>query len=78
VLTGADRAIEIRLRAECNTGELLALADKAKGAAEPGTNRGTTRSRDDTASLTLRELGISKKQSSTWQRLAAQVWAGDR
>lgn len=66
------RACEIRLRAERKAGELLRDMEKARGATEPGTNRGTTRSRDTTASTTtLRDLGISKQQSSDWQRLAA-------
>ena len=42
--------------------------EKAKGAREPGTNRGVTRSGDTTASLA--DLGITKDQSSQWQRLA--------
>jgi len=61
---------DIRVRAERKAGALLADMEKAKGAREPGTNRGTTRSRNDTAS-TLDALGISKGQSSRWQRLAA-------
>ncbi|MDH3595780.1 MAG: hypothetical protein OEU09_14105 [Rhodospirillales bacterium] len=56
------RACEIRLRAERKAGQLLQEMDKNKGAAQP------TRSSDTT---TLRELGISKDQSSRWQRLAA-------
>ncbi|MDN5870467.1 MAG: hypothetical protein L0H73_07075 [Nitrococcus sp.] len=51
-------------------GELLAAMDKAKGAAEPGTNRGATRSHDVTAS-SLSDLGITKSQSSRWQKTAA-------
>jgi hypothetical protein len=46
--------------------------EKAKGAREPGTNRGTTRSCGDTASPTLAELGITKAQSSLWQKLGAR------
>lgn len=42
--------------------------EKAKGAREPGTNRGMTRSDDATASLS--DLGITKDQSSQWQKLA--------
>jgi hypothetical protein len=64
------RACEIRLRAERRCGQLLDKMQKAKGATEPGTNRGATRSHDDTAS-TLADLGISKTQSSRWQKLAA-------
>jgi hypothetical protein len=40
-----------------------------KGAAEPGTNRGTTQSHAATAS-SLADLNISKTQSSRWQKLA--------
>jgi hypothetical protein len=64
------RACEIRLRAERKAGQLLASMEKAKGAREPGTGRGTTRSPEGTASK-LNDLGISKKQSSNWQKLAA-------
>jgi hypothetical protein len=45
---------------------LLADMDKTKGASEPGTNRGTTRSHDVTAS-SLSDIGISKSQSSRWR-----------
>jgi hypothetical protein len=62
------RACSIRLRSERKAGALLKAMAKAKGAAEPGTNRGTTRSSDATASLA--ELGVSKDQSSQWQKLA--------
>src|SRR5215472_5983010 len=61
------RACEIRLRAERKAGQLLTKMPKADGAREPGTKRGTTRSPDGTASL--EELGISKNQSSQWQKL---------
>jgi hypothetical protein len=63
------RACEIRLRAERKAGLLLRVMVKAKGAAEPGTQRGSTRSPDVTAS-TLADLGVSKDQSAKWQRLA--------
>ena len=67
-----DAAIA-RVRAERRCGELLADMEKAKGAAEAGTNRGTTRSYDATSSQprSLSDLGITKDQSSKWQRLAA-------
>lgn len=62
------RASEIRLRSERKAGELLKAMVKAKGAAQPGIGRaGGTRSDGPTA---LRELGISKQQSSDWQKLA--------
>jgi hypothetical protein len=66
-------AQNIRIRAERRAGEPLASMPKAKGAAEPGTNRGkvksATRSRDATASP-LASLGVTKQRASEWQRLA--------
>jgi uncharacterized caspase-like protein len=65
-----NRAVRIRVRAERRAGELLEKMDKAKGARERGTKRGTaTRSTDSTAS-TLADLGVSKYQASRWQKLA--------
>lgn len=55
------RACEIKLRAERKAGKLLATMEKNKGTAAP------TRSHDAT---TLKELGVSKTQSSRWQALA--------
>lgn len=63
-------ACEIRLRAERRAGQLLRETEKARGAREPGTDRGATPSTDTRAS-TLRDFGISKGQSSRWQQLAA-------
>ena len=63
-----NQAARIKLFASRRAGELLKEMEKAKGAREPGTNRGTTRSHDETASLT--DLGINKSQSSRWQALA--------
>jgi hypothetical protein len=55
----AERQVRIvRLRAEQCMGKLLRKRKKAKGAAEPGTNRGATRSQHATASLA--DLGVSK------------------
>jgi hypothetical protein len=62
------RAIEIRIRAERRCGELLAEMDKAK---PPGSNQHELRSHDATDPPTLADLGISKDQSSRWQKLAA-------
>jgi hypothetical protein len=67
------RATTIRIRVERRTGELLAQMKKAKGGAEKGTKRDgpggkVMQSNGPTA---LRDLGISKQQSSDWQRLAA-------
>ena len=55
------RACEIRLRAERKAGQLLAKMEKNKGAAAP------TRS---SRATTLKELGVTKDQSSRWQALA--------
>jgi hypothetical protein len=62
-------ALPIRLRAERKVGAIVRDMEKARGAREPGTNRGVTRSAAPTAS-TLADLGISKDQSSNWQKLA--------
>jgi hypothetical protein len=60
---------EIRLRAERKAGTLLAQMDKAKGGAQPGVGRkGGMLSDGPTA---LSGLGITRDQSSQWQRLAA-------
>jgi len=58
------RAIEIRIRAERRCGELLAESEKAKPENAVQRSRGTTDAR------TLADLGISKGQSSGWQKLA--------
>jgi hypothetical protein len=55
---------------ERRAGEILRDMEKAKGAATPGTNRGTTPSIDTRAS-TLADHGITYDQSSNWQKLAA-------
>lgn len=51
---------------------MLAEMEKAKGAREPNANRGATPSPGSSASpqRPLRDLGISRDESSTWQRLA--------
>jgi hypothetical protein len=65
-------ATEIKVRAERRCGELLARTEKSRGAAEPGTARGTTRSNDATTSaLTLAQMGLTKDESSRYQQLAA-------
>lgn len=63
-------AAELKLRAERRAGELLRETEKAKGAREPGTDRGTTRYHDDTASPTYDDLGIDKLRASRWQQIA--------
>lgn len=59
---------EIRLRAERRTGELLREIDKQHGAR--GVGKKVASSANDSTPK-LRDLGISRDQSSQWQRLAA-------
>lgn len=68
-----DTARKIRLRAERRCGELLRESPKNPGAKGNPKGRGgkIVRSNDKTAQPTLGELGISKQQSSDWQKLAA-------
>jgi len=69
---GLERhAAEIRVRAERKCGELLADLPKNKGAAFEGNpGKGDARLPEGTTQ-TLADLGISKRQSSEWQKLAA-------
>jgi hypothetical protein len=70
--TQAERlACEIRLRAERRAGELLRDMEKNKGAQGTGSNQHRQVRSADTTAPKLRELGISKQQSSDWQRLSA-------
>jgi hypothetical protein len=61
---------EIKVRAERKAGELLASMDKNTGAMGVGSNQHEVRSYDATAPK-LSDLGISKDNSSRWQKLAA-------
>jgi hypothetical protein len=62
------RACEIRLRAERKAGLLLRAIEKAKaGRPKKNQSRNTTNSLDV---KTLKQLGISRDQSSRWQQLA--------
>lgn len=58
------RIRRIRIRAERRAGELLAEMPKAKGAMGIGT------SAVPPGNPTLSDIGVSKKQSKTWQDLA--------
>jgi hypothetical protein len=63
-----NRATEIRKRAEIRAGELLAEMEKAKGGEQHHKRpTGTTQ----VPVPTLKDFGISKNQSSRWQKLAA-------
>jgi hypothetical protein len=61
---------EIKVRAERRAGELLAEMGMNRGAAGTGSNQHQVRSHDVTAPK-LSDLGITKNESSRWQKLAA-------
>jgi hypothetical protein len=63
----------IRVRAERKCGQLLRDTPKAVGAAGNSSNQHQkeVQSIDTTAPKTINEMGISKDQSSSWQKLAA-------
>ena len=65
----SDHAQASRQRAERRAGQLIAEMEKAKGARGSGSNQHQVRSHDATAP-SLSDLGISKQQSSDWQKLA--------
>ena len=64
------QAAIIRVRAERRCGELLAEMDKAKGG-RPIENRSHDSTGFVAETKTLSDLGITKDQSSKWQKLAA-------
>jgi hypothetical protein len=68
-----DQATEIRLRAERRAGELLAEMAERGQRQKPGEADGSGR-RPSTP--TLSDLGVSKSQSSRWQKLA-ELEAGE-
>lgn len=71
--TDAERhACEIRLRAERKAGQLLAKMPKAKGGAVKGVGRrGKNGVEPDDSIKALDDLGITRDQSSQWQKLGA-------
>ena len=64
------KVIRIRLRAERRMGQLLKEMEKAAGARGTGSNQHRKVRSNDTTPPTLSDLGISKTQSSHWQKLA--------
>jgi len=66
-------ATEIKVRAERRAGEMMRDTEKNKGAAGNPGGRGASivQSQDVTAHPTLADMGISKNESSRWQKLAA-------
>jgi hypothetical protein len=65
------RCCEIRLRAERKAGELLQKTERAKGArGNPGGHGAAIVLSPGGTAQTLPELGITRKQSSQWQKLA--------
>jgi hypothetical protein len=65
----AERQLcQIRLRAERKMGDMLAKMEKAKAGRPPGNPSSDTT--DFRGAPTLAELGITRDQSSRWQRLA--------
>jgi hypothetical protein len=71
-LDAERKAVEIRLRAERKAGQLLAQMDRSKGGGEKGVGRRGKNAVDQHDSIpTLEELGISRDQSSQWQKMGA-------
>ena len=66
-LDAERHASEIRVRVERGCGELLADTPKAKGELL----RGNKMELREESTQTLSDLGITKRQSSDWQKLAA-------
>jgi len=60
-----NRAAEIKLRAERRAGELLRQMEKSKGGRPAEKAQETS---DTTSPVSLEDIGITKKQSSRWQK----------
>jgi hypothetical protein len=65
--SAAPKAINIRIRAERRAGQIEKTREKTK---RSGANQDQDRSRGETDPQTLADLGVSKSQSSRWQKLA--------
>lgn len=67
-----DRCYQIRWRAATKAGELLKVQEKARRGPDKEGGGHSQRSENSTSEpKTLSELGISKQQSSDWQKLAS-------
>jgi hypothetical protein len=67
----ADRCSEIRLRAERRAGEMLKTNGPNRGGDTGSNQHSAWEAKSQTAtSPSLDDLGVSKSQSSRWQRLA--------
>ena len=64
-------AAKARVRAERKCGELLAQTEKAKGNLKKGATLPQSNETTTEKPKTLSEMGITKDQSSNWQKLAA-------
>lgn len=62
-------ATEIRVRAQRRAGEMLAVTDKSEG----GRPAKTSTRQEPVSAPTLADMGITKKQSATWQALASMT-----
>ena len=72
------RAAQLRIRAETQTGVLLRQQEKAKGGGDTRKPKEHRSNGATGATRTISDLGISKDQSSRWQKLAENPKAVER